>query len=184
AFLYQFGSGRARLVCRVAPLASAPVCPYKRAMTLAARGTRSSTAATSERFGTRLAGTFARPRVHLGALVVLATVLCLARAATQPLDGDPAMYATIAKTIAATGEWTHLTFNGEPYLNKPPLHFWLNAVVFRLLGASAWTATLVPGLLGVLDVVLVYVLCLATLPGWQRAFAGALVYATTPEVVH
>jgi 4-amino-4-deoxy-L-arabinose transferase-like glycosyltransferase len=52
-----------------------------------------------------------------------APVFDLARVAEDPLNGDPAMYATIARTIARTGEWTHLTFNGDPYLNKPPLYF-------------------------------------------------------------
>jgi 4-amino-4-deoxy-L-arabinose transferase-like glycosyltransferase len=130
------------------------------------------------------ADTFARPAVHVTVLVVLATVLCLGRVASQPLDGDPAMYATIARTIARTGEWTHLTFNGDPYLNKPPLHFWLNAVVFRLFGATTVTATLLPGLLGVADVVLLYAASRVTLRGWQTAFAAAIVYLTTPEVIH
>jgi 4-amino-4-deoxy-L-arabinose transferase-like glycosyltransferase len=125
-----------------------------------------------------------RPAVHVGALVLIALVLFLARAATIPLDGDPAMYATIAKTIVATGEWTHLTFNGEPYLNKPPLHFWLNALVFHVLPPTAFTAALVPGLLGVLDVILLYVVCRVTFADWRIAFTAALVYLTTPEVVH
>ncbi len=90
----------------------------------------------------------ARPSLHLATIVVLAALVFLSGVATQPLDGDPAMYATIAKTIAHTGEWLHLTFNGEPYLNKPPLHFWLNALVFRALGPCSLTACLLPGLLG------------------------------------
>jgi 4-amino-4-deoxy-L-arabinose transferase-like glycosyltransferase len=126
----------------------------------------------------------ARPAVHVPLLLALGGVFCLVRVASQPLDGDPAMYATIARTIARTGEWTHLTCNGDPYLNKPPLHFWLNALVFRLLGATTWTATLVPGLLGVVDVALLYVLCRITLHDWRAAFAAAIVYLTTPEVIH
>ncbi len=126
----------------------------------------------------------ARPGVHIAVLVVLATVFYLARVAREPLDGDPAMYATIARTIVRTGEWTHLTFNGDPYLNKPPLHFWLNAVVFRVAGATTFTATLLPGLIGVADVVVLYAVCRVMFGGWQTAFAAALVYLTTPEVVH
>src|SRR6185369_15646699 len=94
------------------------------------------------------------------------------------------MYATIARTIARTGEWTHLTFNGDPYLNKPPLHFWLNALVFRVLPPTALTASLVPGLLGVAGVVVLYALCRVTVGDARAAFAAALVYVTTPEVVH
>jgi len=126
----------------------------------------------------------ARPSLQLATIVVLAALVFLSGVATQPLDGDPAMYATIAKTIAHTGEWLHLTFNGEPYLNKPPLHFWLNALVFRALGPSTFTACLLPGLLGVVDAVLLYLVCRLTLAGWESAFAAALVYLTTPEVLH
>lgn len=129
-------------------------------------------------------GALARPAVQVAILLALAAVFDLARVAEDPLNGDPAMYATIARTIARTGEWTHLTFNGDPYLNKPPLHFWLNALVFRVAGASTFTATLVPGLVGVVDVLLLYAVCRAMLPGWRTAFAAALVFATTPEVVH
>ncbi len=129
-------------------------------------------------------GLLARPAIHLAVLASLALVLCLAGVAGQPLDGDPAMYATIAKTIATTDEWTRLSVNAEPYMNKPPLHFWLNALVFRVLPATTFTATLLPGLLGVADTLLVYGLCRAMFAGWQTAFAAALVYITTPEVVH
>src|SRR5688572_24250905 len=83
---------------------------------------------------------FARPVVHLTAIALLAAALGLGGVAREPLDGDSAMYATIARTILDAGEWTHLTFNGVPYVNKPPLHFWLNAVAFRVAGTSTFTA--------------------------------------------
>ncbi len=126
----------------------------------------------------------ARPGVHLTALAVIAAALGLGGVARVPLDGDPAMYATIARTVLETGEWTHLTFNGVPYVNKPPLHFWLNALVFATFGRSTFTAVLLPGLLGVPCVLLVYWLVRRTLGGWETAFLAALVYVTTPEVAH
>ncbi len=122
--------------------------------------------------------------VHVVILCALALVLYLAGVGAVPLDGDPAMYGTIAKTIVQTGEWTHLTFNGDPYHNKPPLHFWLNALVFQVLPPTALTASLLPGLLGVAGTLLVYALCRVTLGDARQAFAAALVYVTTPEVVH
>jgi len=131
-----------------------------------------------------LARWIARPAVHVGALAVIATALGLGGVARAPLDGDPAMYATIARTVLETGEWTHLTFNGVPYVNKPPLHFWLNALVFAAAGRTTFTAVLLPGLLGVVCTLLVYVLARRTLGGWETAFLAALVYVTTPEVAH
>jgi len=142
---------------------------------------------------TRLAAAsavFARPVVHLSAIALLAAALGIGGVAREPLDGDSAMYATIARTILDAGEWTHLTFNGVPYVNKPPLHFWLNALAFRFLGTSTFTAILVPGLLGVVCVLLVYALVRRTLSedeahdGARPALLAALVYVTTPEVAH
>lgn len=134
------------------------------------------------------AAVFARPAVHLPAIAFLAAALGLGGVAREPLDGDPAMYATIARTILDAGEWTHLTFNGVPYVNKPPLHFWLNALAFRYLGMSTFTAILVPGLLGVVCALLVYALVRRTLSDSQDtvrpALLAALVYVTTPEVAH
>jgi 4-amino-4-deoxy-L-arabinose transferase-like glycosyltransferase len=134
--------------------------------------------------GAEVSAWVARPIVHLGALVVIATALGLGGVARVPLDGDPAMYGTIARTILDTGEWTHLTFNGVPYVNKPPLHFWLNALTFEALGRSTFTAVLVPGLLGVVCTLLVYVLVLRTLGDRTTALLAAIVYVTTPEVAH
>ena len=125
-----------------------------------------------------------RPAIHVSALAALGLVVFLVGVAHPPLDGDPAMYATIARTIARTGEWIHLTFNGVPYFNKPPLHFWLNALLFQSLTPTTFTASLIPGLLGVADAVLIYALCRATLADWQTALAASIVYMTTPEVVH
>jgi 4-amino-4-deoxy-L-arabinose transferase-like glycosyltransferase len=129
---------------------------------------------------------FARPGVHVSAIALLAAALGIGGVAREPLDGDPAMYATIARTILDAGEWTHLTFNGVPYVNKPPLHFWLNALAFRVLGTSTFTAILVPGLLGVVCVLLVYALVRRTLSDGavEPALLAALVYLTTPEVAH
>lgn len=141
--------------------------------------------------GSRLAAAsavFARPAVHLTGLVLLAVALGIGGVAREALDGDSAMYATIARTILDAGEWTHLTFNGVPYVNKPPLHFWLNALAFRFLGMSTFTAILVPGLLGVVCALLVYALVRRTLSDSQDtvqpALLAALVYVTTPEVAH
>ncbi|MCC6847150.1 MAG: glycosyltransferase family 39 protein [Deltaproteobacteria bacterium] len=131
-----------------------------------------------------LARWIARPGAHVSALAVIAAALGLGGVARVPLDGDPAMYATIARTVLETGEWTHLTFNGVPYVNKPPLHFWVNALVFAAAGRTTFTAVLAPGLLGVACTLLVYALVRRTLGGWEVAFFAALVYVTTPEVAH
>jgi len=58
------------------------------------------------------------------------------------LDPDEGLYATIALEMARDGDWVMPHANGLPYLEKPPLYFWLTALTFRLLGPSEWTTRL------------------------------------------
>ena len=126
-----------------------------------------------------------RTRVHLTLLALLALVFCLGGLSPNKiLEGDEALYALVPKTIVATGEWIHLSYNGEPYLFKPPLNFWITAAFFRFLPLNAFTASLGSGLFGALNALMVYLLCRVTFPGWRLAFAATLVFLTTHEVLH
>jgi len=49
---------------------------------------------------------------------------------------DAAKYAYIAKEILQTGNWFSLHIQGEPYLQKPQLLFWLEAISFKVFGVS------------------------------------------------
>jgi 4-amino-4-deoxy-L-arabinose transferase-like glycosyltransferase len=54
------------------------------------------------------------------------------------IDPDEGMYGTIAREMAAGGDWITPRFNGVRYLNKPPLLFWLSALTFKISGPSEW----------------------------------------------
>ena len=125
-----------------------------------------------------------RPLVHVSLLLAFSLLYHLARLGTKVLEGDEATYALLSKTITLTGDWTHLSLNGEIYLRKPPLYFWLGALVFKVFPITAWGASLVSALFGVADTVLLYAVCRAMFPGWVTGFAAALVYLTTHEVLH
>jgi len=87
-------------------------------------------------------------KIHLSLLCL--TICLLARAATlqYPALSDPteARYAFIALEMALSGDWVvpKVPWKGaiEPYLGKPPLHFWLTAASFELLGMDEWTTRL------------------------------------------
>lgn len=53
-----------------------------------------------------------------------------------PVTGDAGKYAAISRTIFETGEWFKLTIHFEPYLQKPPLLFWITAPFFYLFGCN------------------------------------------------
>jgi 4-amino-4-deoxy-L-arabinose transferase-like glycosyltransferase len=53
-------------------------------------------------------------------------------------------YAEVARELVARGDWITPHLNGAPFLNKPPLLFWLTALVFGAVGPTE-SARLVSG---------------------------------------
>src|SRR5262249_43837987 len=51
-------------------------------------------------------------------------------------NDNEGMYAQIAREVLQGGDWLALHLNGQVYLNKPPLFFWLVALWFRAAGAT------------------------------------------------
>ncbi len=49
---------------------------------------------------------------------------------------DSAKYAAVSRAIYSSGDYIHLKIHGDPYLQKPPLLFWLGALAFHLFGVS------------------------------------------------
>lgn len=49
---------------------------------------------------------------------------------------DSAKYASVSREILESGDFVHLKIHGEPYLQKPPLLFWLGAVSFGIFGIN------------------------------------------------
>jgi 4-amino-4-deoxy-L-arabinose transferase-like glycosyltransferase len=85
----------------------------------------------------------------------LALALFLFRAADMPLtDPDEGRYAEISREMALTGDWIIPHLFGSPYLEKPPLLYWLTAAAFRALGPSEIAGRLPPALAGALGVLL------------------------------
>ncbi len=62
------------------------------------------------------------------------------------MDPDEGRYAEIAREMLASGDFLTPQLNGLPYLEKPPLVYWLTALSFALFGATEWSARLVPAL--------------------------------------
>ena len=58
------------------------------------------------------------------------------------LDPDEGLYATIAQEMLRGGDWVMPHANGLPYLEKPPLYFWLTSLTFGLVGPSEWATRL------------------------------------------
>ncbi len=117
--------------------------------------------------------------VRLALLLLLAGVAggYLASLQGLPLIRAEALYAVGALEMLRAGEWLTPTFQGLPYLDKPPLIFWLNALLAAAAGEAALTARLLNLGLALGEVWLTY--CLGSRlfgprPAWWGAFALAV----------
>ncbi|MDP3182680.1 MAG: glycosyltransferase family 39 protein [Desulfobaccales bacterium] len=75
-------------------------------------------------------------------LIILCLAFYLIPNIQLPLTRAEAMYALIPQEMLNSGQWLTPTLNGALYLDKPPLLYWLNLLVYKIFGASAGVARL------------------------------------------
>ncbi|PRC91653.1 ArnT family glycosyltransferase [Solimicrobium silvestre] len=67
------------------------------------------------------------------------------------LNNNEGLYAQIPREMLNSGDikyWIIPHLNGLPYMEKPPLLYWLTALAFTLFGQADWVVRLVPSLSG------------------------------------
>jgi 4-amino-4-deoxy-L-arabinose transferase-like glycosyltransferase len=79
----------------------------------------------------------------------------------EPHEGH---FAGVAREMVLRNDWVTPTLNGAPYLNKPPLLYWLIATCYRLFGIHEFAARLPMALAGWAGVVLAWT--------WSRQLWG------------
>ena len=57
---------------------------------------------------------------------------------------DGAVYASIAKTMVQRHNYLELMVQGQDWLDKPHVPFWLAALAFRLFGVQTWAQRRLP----------------------------------------
>ncbi len=112
-------------------------------------------------------------------LLILPSVLLYPCLAFPLFEPDEGRYAEIPREMLQRGEWVVPYLQGEPYLDKPPLFYWLVMVSYRVFGAHDWAARLVPALAVHGCVLLTYLLGRRGL-GERAAFWGAALLAVAP----
>jgi 4-amino-4-deoxy-L-arabinose transferase-like glycosyltransferase len=58
------------------------------------------------------------------------------------IEIDDARYAEVPRAMAASGDWVLPSLNAMPYIEKPPLWYWLGAASIKTFGASEAAARL------------------------------------------
>ncbi len=66
------------------------------------------------------------------------------------LGNDECRYARIADEMNRAGNWVTPTLEGYPWLEKPPLYYWITIFMYRLFGMSEGVARLGPALCALL----------------------------------
>jgi 4-amino-4-deoxy-L-arabinose transferase-like glycosyltransferase len=117
--------------------------------------------------------------LYLAALALAGAALFFWRlGAAGLMDPDEGRYAEIAREFFVSSDWLIPHLNLLPYLEKPPLVYWLTALSFGVLGPSELAARLPAALSALAGLFLAYGLGRA-LWGPAAAWAGALVLATS-----
>lgn len=94
-------------------------------------------------------------------------------------EPDEGRYAQIPREMLTANEWIVPTLQGEPYLDKPPLMYWLVMASFAMFGYHDWAARLIPAMAMHASVLLTYLLG-RRLVGERPAFWGALLLTVSP----
>lgn len=113
------------------------------------------------------------------AVLVLACLLLLVPNLSSALmEPDETRYAQIPLEMIRSGDWITPTLHGEPYLDKPPLVYWMTALCYKLVGVNE-TAARLPCVLACVFTVLSMYGMGRLIVGDRAAWYGALAILTS-----
>ncbi|MCB0328441.1 MAG: glycosyltransferase family 39 protein [Bdellovibrionales bacterium] len=99
------------------------------------------------------------------------------------LDPTETRYATIAHNMVSSGDWVTPKLPSEeglePYLSKPPFHFWLTAISYSIFGIDEWSARL-PSFLGLLIITASLVIFSRRFLSPEVGYLASLICITSP----
>jgi 4-amino-4-deoxy-L-arabinose transferase-like glycosyltransferase len=125
---------------------------------------------------------FTQPWIQILILLVFCSLLFLVGVGRWDLwNPDEPRYAQVAKEMVARGDWILMHVNGEMYVDKPPLFFWLIALSsFLWQGFTSFSVRFPSAFLSTLTVFLTFFLG-KKLYGSRTGFLSAIVLATSFE---
>ncbi len=106
-------------------------------------------------------------------LMVVAGALLFPNLSYPLIEPDEGRYAEIPREMLSSGDWIVPTLQFQPYLDKPPLFYWLCAGSYKLFGPTDWAARLVPAISAFLTVLMTFLFGSRIL-GVRSGFLGAL----------
>lgn len=126
-----------------------------------------------------------QPWIQILTLLVFCFLLFLLGVGRWDLwNPDEPRYAQVAKEMVHGGDWVLMQANGNTYVDKPPLFFWLIAFSsFLWQGFTSFSVRFPSGLFGTLTVLLTFFLG-RKFYGSRTGFLSALILATSFEFAY
>jgi len=118
-----------------------------------------------------------RPAFHIPLLLIIGLLAFSYNASISLFGETEGLYAIVTHTMMAAQDYVHLWLRGEPYFNKPPLFFWLQAGFIHGLGWSE-AALRLPSIISSLGTMMTTYFLGRLLFSATAGFWGALVCAT------
>jgi 4-amino-4-deoxy-L-arabinose transferase-like glycosyltransferase len=122
-------------------------------------------------------------RLLLAGVLGWAALLFFVRLPLPLLEPEETRYAEIPREMLAADRWLVPVFQGDAYLDKPPLLYWLVMASYRLLGDHVWSGRLVTAICAWLTVVVVY-LWARRVYGERTGIVAALVLTLLGDFVY
>ncbi len=122
---------------------------------------------------------FSRPSTHYLLLIIVGAVLFIPFLGSAHLyDWDELNFAEASREMLETGNFMRVTINYEPFWEKPPLFFWLQAISMKFFGVNEFAARFVNALTGIVTLCVVYTIGRRRFDAvfgllWAFAFAGS-----------
>ncbi|MCZ2340574.1 MAG: glycosyltransferase family 39 protein [Bacteroidales bacterium] len=121
-----------------------------------------------------------RPRfLSLVLVLLLPATLLYPTLSYRLLEPDEGRYAQIPREMLLAEEWIVPTLQGEAYLDKPPLMYWLVRLSYTVFGINEFAARLVPAICVHLTILAVYLMGRRSL-GERAALWAALLLTASP----
>ncbi len=76
--------------------------------------------------------------------------------ASHLFDWDEINFAESAREMIVTGDYSKVMVNYEPFWEKPPLFFWLQAVSMSIFGVNEFAARLPNAIIGIVTLLIIY----------------------------
>ena len=123
------------------------------------------------------------PASDLGVLAVIFFTAFFQFLGHFPLIGtDEARYMEIPREMIERGDYITPTLNYVKYFEKPPLHYWFNAVAIHLFGETEFAGRFFGALWGVLGILLIYHIG-RKLFGRREALLSALILGSSIGII-